>query len=123
MKELRLVRPSVLGFKVKSPVNVDLVADMISSSTEGWTVDYLQSLIANDEVPKSYIDTALSFVGRNPILIAVQKEQFLSACQKAKPELYEILLTPEGDQWLDKATKELAVNLFMNPFKAIIPGG
>jgi uncharacterized protein YbaP (TraB family) len=123
MRELRLVRPSVLGFKAKPTVEIDLVVDMISRSTEGWTVDYLQDLINKDEVPKSYIDVAISHVGKNPILIAVQKEQFLAACQKARPELYELLLTPKGDQWLDKATKELALNLFMNPWKAIIPGG
>jgi len=121
---LRMVIPGKTGDNIAiEPVDrLTLMGEMIDLSTEGWTVEYLQGLVETGTVPKGYINIACSFVWKNPGLISVSKEEFVTACKKVRPLLHDVINTPKGQQWLDKATRDLALALVMNPFKALTGG-
>ncbi len=84
-----------------------LAVELLRTSTSDWTPAYLASLIKRNEVPEKYIQDCLGYVFKHPILISIQKEQFLTATRTARPDLWRLMVTPTGDAWLEHAMLDL----------------
>jgi len=100
-----------------------LQVNLLTTCTAGWTPSYLKVLITSGTIPQDYIDSILDYLGKYPRLVTIEKWQFLGAAQVARPDLYTLLVTPEGDAWLEKAMLKLGRDLALKPLKWLMKGG
>jgi len=100
-----------------------LTVEMLQMALADWTPAYLTLLVKADNVPKSYIDSVVTHVLKHPKLIALEKDQFLVAAKVVRPDLYPIIVTPEGDKWLEHVMAELGKSLLLRPIQWLVGGG
>ncbi len=103
----RIVRPLQEN---RESVN-DMAVHLLRTLTHDWTPAYLALLIKADTVPKKHIDTIVDYLGKHPALLTIQKEDFLAAARIARPDLHALLVTPQGNAWLEHAMAELGMAL------------
>lgn len=100
-----------------------LAVGLLSTLTRDWTIGYLSLLIETDSVPKKHIETIVCYLGKHPSLFAIRKDEFLAATKEARPDLYPLLASPEGDHWLNHAMGDLSKALVARSVSWFIQGG
>ncbi len=81
--------------------------ELVRETTKLWGPARFEALVLSGEVPAAYLEVALAFVLDNPHLSSIQPEDFLRAAEIARPDLYPVLSSPEGQRWFTRASDEL----------------
>lgn len=110
------------GNPANVPVTKQLAIDLIASGCVEWTPDSLLALIRSDTVPAEWIQQTVDYIWSNRQLLGIDKDVFLQAVFIARPDLHTILVTPDGDAWLEKCMLALGTALALSPVKGLLKG-
>jgi len=90
------------------------VVEVLGQVLIPWTVETLAHFVERGEVPGEYVDCAVALLGKRGELTLVGKPEFLAALRLARPDLYALIATREGEVWLEKALADLAKALLLH---------